>query len=338
MSHKFLTLGIESSCDETACAVLQGKDKLCSNIISSSLALHGPFGGVVPEIASRHTLESIDHVLARSLSRARCSLKDINLIAVTHGPGLIGPLLVGVHFAKTLSYALRLPIVGVNHLEAHLEVNFLNCVRYPSSFIGFVVSGGHTVLVLFRNEKYRYLGETVDDAAGEAFDKVAKILELGFPGGPLIDKLAVTGDPLKIPFPVSKTKGPFDFSFSGIKTAVLYYVRRNPKWKREIHDIAASFQRSVVTSLVEKSILACERNKVGTLVLGGGVTANSALRKTLRAEAGKRGIEVLFPELIHTMDNAAMTAYSGYARFRKHGGASGNIIADPSLSIGEKGG
>lgn len=334
MPNKFLTLGIESSCDETACAVLEGKDKLRSNIISSSLALHGPFGGVVPEIASRHTLECIDHVLARSLAAARYSLKNINLIAVTRGPGLIGPLLVGVHFAKTLAYALGLPIVGVNHLEAHLEVNFIARPRLPKSFMGFVVSGGHTVLVLFRNGKYHYLGETVDDAAGEAFDKVAKILELGFPGGPLIDKLARKGDPLKIPFPVSKTKGAFDFSFSGVKTAVLYYVKRNPRWKREIHDIAASFQRSVVASLVGKSVLACERNKVSTLVLGGGVTANSALRKTLSAEAAKRGIEVIFPELIHTMDNAAMTAFSGYARFRKHGGASGNIMADPCLSIG----
>ena len=219
------TLGIETSCDETACAVLKNSDRILANVISSSLTQHKPFGGVVPEIASRHCLEAIDLVYQKALKEARLNAKQIDLIAVTRGPGLIGSIFVGVSFAKALSFSLDIPMIGVNHIEAHLEANFI-ARKKPSSFIGLIVSGGHTSLVKYQSGRYHLLGETVDDAIGEAYDKVAKILGLGYPGGPVIDRLARDGNPKTFSFTKPKQEGKFDFSFSGIKTAVLNLVER----------------------------------------------------------------------------------------------------------------
>src|SRR3989338_7922137 len=219
------TLGIETSCDETACAILKGGNQILANVISSSLNRHKPFGGVVPEIASRHCLEAIDVVYQETLRGARLKPNRIDLIAVTQGPGLIGSIFVGVSFAKALSFALDIPLVGVNHIEAHLEANFIG-KKKPSQFIGLIVSGGHTSLVRYQNGHYHLLGETIDDAIGEAYDKVAKILGLGYPGGPVIDRLAQSGNPKAFSFTKPKQDGRFDFSFSGIKTAVLNLVER----------------------------------------------------------------------------------------------------------------
>jgi len=220
-----LTLGIETSCDETSCAVLDGRDRILSNIIASSLFKHKPFGGVVPEIASRHSLEQIDTVYRESLSEAGVGAEQLELIAVTEGPGLIGSLFVGICFAKALSFSLRLPLVGVNHLEAHLAANFIGA-KMPEKFIGLLISGGHTSLSLHEGEKVSLLGQTIDDAVGEAFDKVAKVMGLEYPGGPVIEKLAREGNEQAFQFTKPKQSGPFDFSFSGIKTAVLYEVRK----------------------------------------------------------------------------------------------------------------
>ena len=242
------TLGIETSCDETACAVLEGGDRILANVISSSLARHKPFGGVVPEIASRHCLEAIDLVYQRALRKARIRPEHIDLIAVTRGPGLIGSIFVGVSFAKALSYALNIPFVGVNHLEAHLEANFIG-TKKPRTFVGLIVSGGHTSLVCVRSNRYRLLGETVDDAIGEAYDKVAKILGLGYPGGPVIDRLAQSGNGKEFSFTKPKQDGPFDFSFSGIKTAVLnHYECHRKKFLSEdyLKNFCAAFQEAVM--------------------------------------------------------------------------------------------
>ena len=338
-----LTLGIETSCDETSCAVLfaGGRDgsKVLSNIVSSSLFRHQPFGGVVPEIASRHCLEQIDFVFQEALSAAKVKARALDLIAVTHGPGLIGSLLVGVSFAKALAYRLKIPLIGVNHLEAHLSANFIGKTG-PKKFVGLLVSGGHTSLSFHQNGKVTLLGATVDDAAGEAYDKVAKLLGLGYPGGPAMDRLAAKGNPKKVPFTEPKQKGKFDFSFSGIKTAVLYAVQKqkcHPEDVRStdegsrrsfanaqdyplpsafIRDMAASFQEAVVKWLVKKTLAAADDKKVRDIVAGGGVSANSALRKSLTEEGAARGLNVWFPPGSLTTDNAAMIARRGLELYK----------------------
>ena len=260
-----LTLGIETSCDETSCAVLKGGREILSNVIASSLFRHRPFGGVVPEIASRHCLEQIDTVFQAALKKARVSKKDLGLIAVTYGPGLPGSLLVGLSFAKALAYELDIPFIGVNHLEAHLSANFIDIPAPRGGYLGLVVSGGHTELVYCRNSSVRLLGSTIDDAVGEAYDKVAKMLGLGYPGGPVIDRLARKGDPKAFRFSRPKQEGRFDFSFSGIKTAVRtvvaspQFIRRRMNWER--NNLCASFQETVVRWLVEKTIDACRYKK-----------------------------------------------------------------------------
>ncbi|MBI3999218.1 MAG: tRNA (adenosine(37)-N6)-threonylcarbamoyltransferase complex transferase subunit TsaD, partial [Candidatus Omnitrophica bacterium] len=264
------TLGIETSCDETACAVLKGSNQVLANVISSSLNRHKPFGGVVPEIASRHCLEAIDFVFQEALRKARLKPKQIDLIAVTQGPGLIGSIFVGVSFAKALSFALDIPLVGVNHIEAHLEGNFIGRKK-PRAFIGLIVSGGHTSLVRYQNAHYHLLGETVDDAIGEAYDKVAKILGLGYPGGPVIDRLAQSGNPKVFSFTKPKQEGRFDFSFSGIKTAVLnLHQHEKKKFRSEkfLKDFCASFQETVMQWVTQKTILACEEEKMKSIVVG----------------------------------------------------------------------
>jgi len=316
-------LGIETSCDETAAAVVKNGRDVLSSVVSSSLDFHKKYGGIVPEIAFRKQLETITEVADCALKEAKTGLKDIGLISVTAGPGLLGSLLVGISFAKSLSYARNIPLLGVNHLYSHIYAGFLNSkpARFP--FIALVVSGGHTSLYYVRAwDKISPLGSTQDDACGEAFDKVAKILNLGYPGGPVIERTAASGDPGKIKFACSNTGRTLDFSFSGIKTAVLYYVRKNckaPHFKCRGHqaaDICASFQECALNTLVDKTISACLLKKAGTIVVGGGVAANSVLRRKFISRAGSGKLEIIFPPKEFCMDNAAMTAGLGYRLYK----------------------
>lgn len=308
----FITLGIETSCDETACAVLRGDDTLLSSVVASSLDLHSKFGGVVPEIASRHCLEYIQVVYNNALQQAGVKQEDIDLIAATYGPGLVGSLLVGLSFAKGLSYALHVPYIGVNHLEGHLYANFIRNQALTEPFIGLLISGGHTSIVYCKNEKISQLGETRDDAIGEAFDKVAKMLGLGYPGGPIIQKIAENGDPDRIKFTCAKLPGSLDFSFSGIKTGVLYYAQKSHDLAAEIPDICAAFQKSVTRVVVDKVLAAAAQKKVKHIVVGGGVSANAYLREQLAAAAERQGIAVMFPVLKEAIDNGAMIARRGF--------------------------
>ena len=352
-----LTLGIETSCDETGVSVTEGRNVL-SNIVSSSVHLHKKYGGVVPEIASRCHLEFITEVLDKALDQARKDLKDIRLIAVTNGPGLVGALLTGISLGKALSYGLNIPLIGVNHVLAHLYSAFLNERDVPEfPFVGLVVSGGHTALFYCgKGFKQRLLGQTQDDAAGEAFDKVAKILSLGYPGGPVIEKRALLsrhGGSVRLP----KTflgKDSLDFSFSGIKTAVLYHVRdREAKGQgsgvkpaclksgdkqsgrgQEINDICYAFQENVLDELVEKAFLAASVHKVKTIVVGGGVAANSRFREKF-GEASKfsGGIKIFFPERKYCMDNAAMVGVLGERLYRSGSRSSLYLSAEPNLEV-----
>lgn len=305
-----IVLGIETSCDETGVGIVRDGKKILSNVVESSLKIHSRYGGVIPEIASRMQLESITGVYKEAVKRAGIKEKDIGLVAVTSGPGLPGSLLVGVSFAKGISLGLGRPIIGVNHVHSHMYANFLchKKIRLPA--VSLVVSGGHTSLFYVKGfSDIRLLGQTRDDACGEAFDKVAKIMGLGYPGGPLIERLAKRGGAGKFKFSCSGTKGELDFSFSGVKTAVLYCFndcRRKTGLVKA--DLAASFQESAVKALVEKSLLACKLRKSGQLIVGGGVAANACLRKKfLEASAGS-GIKCFFPDTGLCMDNAAMVA------------------------------
>ncbi len=320
-------LGIETSCDETAAAVVADGSRVLSNVISSTLALHKKYGGVIPEIAARGHLEAIDIVVIEALKKARVRLKDIGLIGVTRQPGLPGALLVGNTFADALSFAINRPLIAVDHTLAHLYAPFLvtgvkgeRIPRFP--FVGLVVSGGHTSLIYFKSfSQFEALGVTLDDAAGEAFDKVAKILNLGYPGGPEIDRLAKTCLSPRLKFNCAQLKGTFDFSFSGIKTSVLYFTRDwQEKNRRNIRsmplklraEIASAFQKSVVSILTEKSILACKLKKVKSLLIGGGVSANSLLRKELFEAGRAQNLNVHFSQLQYCLDNAAMVAGLAY--------------------------
>ena len=344
-----LILGIETSCDETSVAVLRGQSnfssepsaqpqcEILSNIISSSLFRHQEFGGVVPEIASRHCLEQIEIVFREALSQAQITPQDLNLIAVTEGPGLIGSLFVGMGFAKALSYQLGIPLVAVNHLEAHFSSNFIEH-KVPDKYVGLLVSGGHTSLTYYENGKYELLGETEDDAVGEAYDKVAKMMGLEYPGGPALDKLAASGNPRAILFKKPKQDKPLDFSFSGIKTAALYAVKDMKTGERKSDapsnkDLAASFQYSVVRWIVEKSLAACELKGVKHLVVGGGVSANSHLRAELFRQAAEKGIEVSIPPFELTGDNAAMIARRGFELFETGQLSDLKLTAKPNLRI-----
>jgi len=331
------TLGVETSCDETSCSVLRGKDTLLSNVVSSSLFRHKKFGGVVPEIASRHCMEQIQCVFEEALREAKIKAQDLDLIAVTQGPGLIGSLLVGVSFAKALGYELGIPVVGVNHMEAHLVANFFG-QQEPKRFIGLLVSGGHTMLTFCQQGKIKILGETIDDAVGEAYDKVAKIMGLTYPGGPVIDKLAKEGDAHAVRFTRPKLDDRFAFSFSGIKTAVLYQVRDpktgqpNPK-APSVKDMAASFQQAVIGWLVEKALDAADFKKVKDIVVGGGVSANSYLREKLTRDAAAQGIKVWFPPFVLSTDNGAMIARRGFELHKNGVRSKLNMTGDPSLQL-----
>jgi N6-L-threonylcarbamoyladenine synthase len=316
-----LVLGIETSCDETSAAVVEDGKRILSNVVLSSLRFHKPYGGVVPEIAARHHAELIDSVIKAAFLRAGCGIGRIGLIAVTDRPGLIGALLVGLSAAKGLSLSTGIPFLGVDHIKAHLYAPLMGCSRIRFPFVGLVVSGGHTNLVSVEGfDRHQGLGQTTDDAAGEAFDKVAKILGLGYPGGPLIERLARKGDPNSIKFPKSLLEpDSLDFSFSGIKTAVLYYSRRNNKDGRLTADICASFQDSVIDVISQKTIKACQKKRSRTVVVGGGVSLNLRLRDRLTAECKRFNITVHFPPPSLCMDNAAMVAGLGYQLYKKKG-------------------
>jgi N6-L-threonylcarbamoyladenine synthase len=316
-------LGIETSCDETSAAVVTDGCFVHSNVVASSLRDHQKYGGIIPEIASRRQLELISLVVASALEKAKMSLTDIGAIAVTCNPGLIGSLLVGISFARALSFAAGKPLIEVDHIKAHIYANFLRLAKdgeygreplpkLPA--IGLVVSGGHSSLYHIRDyNDFHPIGQTRDDAVGEAFDKVARILNLGYPGGPVIDRLAKQGENKKVRFPKAQLPGSLDFSFSGVKTAVLYHVQKHGQDKTfDAAQVAYAFQDSVVSSLVEKCLLACKKYHANTLLIGGGVAANSGLRETLTAEAKERGISVFFPPMSLCLDNAAMIAGLGY--------------------------
>lgn len=309
-----VVLGIETSCDETSCALVLNGREILSNIVASQDAVHAPYGGVVPELASRVHIEKIHLIVEMALKKANLSLREVDGISVTSGPGLMGSLIVGLSYAKALAYALNIPFCGVNHLEAHLHAIFLEKpLTYP--FMGLLVSGGHTSLYTVRGVgEYSILGTTRDDAAGEAFDKVAKILGLSYPGGRKIDEFSKRGNPAAVSFPRPFLEESFDFSFSGLKTAVLNTVNRldHVLADQEICDLAASFQQAVVETLLHQSLKALEKEKLGRLVVAGGVAANSQLRSVFETAGRERGIEVFFPSLSLCTDNAAMVAVLGH--------------------------
>ncbi len=313
-----ITLGIETSCDETSAAVVKDGCKVLANEVVTSLKFHKKYGGVIPEIASRLQLETISEVTQSAIEEARVKLKDIDLISVTSGPGLLGSLLVGISFAKALSLSLNIPLLGVNHVIGHFYANFLNRKNIQLPFVALVVSGGHTSLFYLKDfDKIELLGSTSDDACGEAFDKVAKILNLGYPGGPLIEKLALKGDARSIKFNCYGPKNALDFSFSGIKTAVLYLVNNKKIGLSKKQDICASFQDAVIDTLVKKAVLACKSKKTNRLLLGGGVVANNYLREKFGQAASDYNLNCYFPAKEFCMDNAAMIAGLGTKLFKK---------------------
>lgn len=314
------SLGIETSCDETGAAVVKDGRDVLSNIVSSSLKFHKKYGGVIPEIAFRMQLEAISAVVDCAVKEARIKRADIKLLSVTDEPGLLGSLLVGTAFARSLGLALNIPVLEVNHLYGHIYANFLNSRPIPLPFIALIVSGGHTSLFYVKDfQQIALLGATQDDACGEAFDKVAKILGLGYPGGPFIERLAKQGNPHKIKFKCSETKEPLNFSFSGIKTAVLYLLKAKQYPTYAKKDIAASFQEAAIEALIRKSLLACRIKKVKRLVVGGGVAVNNRLRKKFEERCREDGLKIYFPAPEFCMDNAAMVAGLGY-QLSKSGG------------------
>ncbi len=335
-----LILAIESSCDETAASVVKNGRVVLSNIISSQIDLHTLYGGVVPEIASRKHMEQVNQVTQQALKEAGVSLEDITAVAVTYGPGLVGALLVGVAFAKSLAFAADKPLVGVHHIEGHISANYIENPDLEPPFTCLVVSGGHTNIVLVEDYGvYKIIGRTRDDAAGEAFDKVARAVGLGYPGGPKIDKLAKEGNKDAIAFPRAKVDGsPYDFSFSGIKSAVLNYINHSEMKNEEINraDLVASFQNAVVDALVSRAIMAAKEYGCKKLAVAGGVAANSALRAALENECRKNNITFYHPSPIFCTDNAAMIGSAGYYEYMAGVRAGWDLNAVPNLKLGEK--
>jgi len=335
-----LILAIESSCDETAAAVVRNGREVLSNVIFSQIALHTLYGGVVPEIASRKHIEKINYVIQEALDRADVGLKELDAVGVTYGPGLVGALLVGVAEAKAISYAANLPLVGVHHIEGHISANYIENKDLEPPFICLVVSGGHTHLVVVRDYgKYEVIGRTRDDAAGEAFDKVARAIGLGYPGGPKIDKLSKEGNPDAIHFPRAKVEdAPYDFSFSGVKSAVLNHIngcRMKGETLREA-DIAASFQKAVCDVLVSHALQAVKDYGIPKLALAGGVASNSALRQAMKDACERERIPLCYPSPALCTDNAAMigaAAYYEYMNGTRHGL---DLNAVPNLQLGER--
>ena len=371
-TQRKIILGIESSCDETAAAVVSGGDTILSSIVASQIAIHRKYGGVVPELASREHLRQIVPVVREALEQAGITLQDLDAVAVTRGPGLVGALLVGITYGKVLAQALGKPLIGVNHLEGHVHAVFLEAhaakltpPELPAACL--IVSGGHTVIYLVKSDSqngaahfsYERLGGTRDDAAGEAYDKVARLLALGYPGGPVMDQLAQHGNPRAIRFGEPKMKGnPYDFSFSGIKTAVLYHLKRHPELQPEIDarkealasgergadalrqlastatlDLIASFQRAVVEDLVTRTIASARHNNVCSILVSGGVAANRDLRASFETEARRHNLCVFFPSRALSTDNAAMIAAAGYPRFVAGQHEDATLNAEPNLPL-----
>jgi N6-L-threonylcarbamoyladenine synthase len=312
-----LVLGIDTSCDDTSVAVVADGRQIVSNVVSSQSEIHSKYGGIVPELASRRHIEMILPVVDEALKRADVGLSALSAVAVCHGPGLIGSLLVGCSFAKAACYAGKIPLVAVNHLEGHILASLLESPAPKFPFLCLVVSGGHTSLYIAEDySRFRELGRTRDDAAGEAYDKVSKLLGLGYPGGPLIDKLAQKGDPLAIDFPRAYLPETLDFSFSGMKTAVLNFLKRNPSPSPDlVNDIAASFQAAIVDVLVRKTEWAIRKKWIRRVALSGGVAANSGLRKKMLEMGREKEVEVFIPSAGLCTDNAAMIAAAGYHHF-----------------------
>ena len=335
-----LILAIESSCDETAASVVKNGREVLSNVISSQIALHTLYGGVVPEIASRKHIEKINQVIESALAEADVTLEEITAIAVTYGPGLVGALLVGVAEAKALAYAAKKPLVGVHHIEGHVSANFIENPDLEPPFVCLIVSGGHTHLVIVKDYgEFEIIGHTRDDAAGEAFDKVARAVGLGYPGGPKVDKAAREGNPHAIEFPRAKVgDNPYDFSFSGLKSAVLNYINHAKMTGEEIcvPDLAASFQNAVVESLVSRAIMAAKEYGYDKLAIAGGVASNSALREGMKAACEKEGIRFYHPSPIYCTDNAAMIGAAAYYEYQKGARSGWDLNAVPNLKLGER--
>ena len=327
-----LVLGIETSCDETAAALVMGGHDVVSSVVSTQVEIHAEFGGVVPEVASRAHLEVLNPVIARSIVEAGVEDSRIDAIACTVGPGLVGALLVGVSAAKSLALVYDVPFIGVNHMEAHLYAASLEDPTLEFPLVVLLVSGGHTMLVEMQDHgRYRLLGQTIDDAAGEAFDKVARFLDLGYPGGPAIDEAALLGDPEAVRFPRALLDGSYNFSFSGLKTSVMNYVRKHPDVSSA--DVAASFQAAVVDVLVTKARAAAKEVGATSIVLGGGVAANSLLREEILDGCVKDGIQGFLPSRAMCTDNAAMIAAAGWHRLRSDGPTPLDVGATPNLRL-----
>ncbi len=335
-----LILAIESSCDETAASVVKNGRTVLSNVISSQIATHTVYGGVVPEIASREHIKAINYVIERALSEANVTLEDITAIGVTYGPGLVGALLVGVAEAKAIAYASHKPLIGVHHIEGHVSANFIENPDLEPPFVCLIVSGGHTHLVIVKGYgEFEIIGRTRDDAAGEAFDKVARAVGLGYPGGPKVDKAAKEGNSHAMEFPRAKVAdSPYDFSFSGLKSAVLNYINHAKMTGEEIYvpDLVASFQNAVVDVLVSRAITAAKEYGYKKLAIAGGVASNSALRAAMKEACDKNGITFYHPSPIFCTDNAAMIGVAAYYEYIKGNRSGWDLNAVPNLKLGER--
>ena len=335
-----LILAIESSCDETAAAVVKNGREVLSNVISSQIDLHTLYGGVVPEIASRKHIEKINQVIEEALSQAGVTLEEITAIGVTYGPGLVGALLVGVAEAKAIAYAAGKPLVGVHHIEGHVSANFIEHPDLEPPFVCLIVSGGHTHLVIVKDYgEFEIIGRTRDDAAGEAFDKVARAVGLGYPGGPKVDKTAKEGNKHAVEFPRAKVEGaPYDFSFSGLKSAVLNYINHAKMTGQEIHvpDLVASFQNAVVDALVSRTVAAAKEYGYDKVAIAGGVASNSALRAEIKKACRKAHLSFYHPSPIFCTDNAAMIGVAAYYEYQKGARAGWDLNAVPNLKLGER--
>ncbi len=340
MKEDVYILGIESSCDETAASVVKNGRTVLSNVISSQIDLHTLYGGVVPEIASRKHIEEINQVIESALTEAQMKLEEMTAIAVTYGPGLVGALLVGVAEAKAIAYGAKKPLIGVHHIEGHVSANFIEHPDLEPPFVCLIVSGGHTHLVIVKNYgEFEILGRTRDDAAGEAFDKVARAVGLGYPGGPKVDKTAREGNPHAIEFPRGKVEGsPYDFSFSGLKSCVLNYINHAKMTGEEIcvPDLVASFQNSVVDSLVSRGVAAALEYGYDKLAIAGGVASNTALRAGMKEACRKAGITFYYPSPIYCTDNAAMIGVAGYYEYQKGNISGWDLNAVPNLKLGQR--
>ena len=333
-------LAIETSCDETACAVVRDGREILSNVIYTQIDMHTEFGGVVPELASRAHIDKINYVVQKALNDAGKTIDEVDAVAVTYGPGLVGALLVGVAEAKAMAWAAGKPIIGVHHIEGHISANYIEHPELSPPYLGLIVSGGHTHLVVVEDwSKYRILGRTVDDAAGEAYDKVARAIGLGYPGGPKIDREAKKGDPLAVHFPIAHVNGSeYDFSFSGIKSAVLNYLNHAQMTGDTVKraDLAASFQKAVVDVLVEHTIRAAKDLKIDRIGMAGGVASNSALRAAMKEACDREGYALYIPSPIFCTDNAAMIGVAAYHEYMAGVRSGWDLNAVPNLKLEER--